>query len=60
MLLPCVSLSCRVSLGSGIGVETFRAGANRSRMTPKRQKEGVSSLSLEVSKHKIGSPSIRE
>lgn len=60
MLLPCVSPSFRVSLRLGIGVETFRAGANRSRMSPERQNEGVSSPSLEASKHQLGSHSIRD
>ena len=39
MLLPCVSHSCRVSLGLRTGVETFRACANRRRMSKKKKKE---------------------
>ena len=39
MLLPCVSHSCRVSLGLRTGVETFRACANRRRMSKKIKKK---------------------
>lgn len=60
MLPPCVSPSCRVSLALGFGEETFKADAIRSRMTPEREKEGVGSLSLEASKHRLGSHSTRD
>lgn len=50
MLLPCVSPSCRVSPALELGEETFTDDAIRSLVTPEREKEGVSSLSLEASK----------
>lgn len=58
MRLLYVSPSFRVSLMSGLGEETSTADAIRSRMTPEREKEGMSSLSLEASKHRLGSHSI--
>lgn len=46
--------------GIGFGEETFKTNAVRSLMTFEREKEGVGSLSLEASKHRLGSHCTRD